>query len=155
MELGIDVGDLDRVIQVGTPPSVSSFLQRMGRSGRRTDTVRNFLFLATNDSELLLNLAIARLWREGFVEYVESPALPAHLYAQQIMALALQEKGVTIGDLNDWLGTTFETVSAGDRADIVDHMLATEMLQSDGALLGVVARGECEVGGVELGARSG
>jgi ATP-dependent Lhr-like helicase len=73
MELGIDVGDLDRVIQVGAPPSVSSFLQRMGRSGRRTGTVRNFLSLATNESELLLNLGIARLWQEGFVEQVHPP----------------------------------------------------------------------------------
>jgi ATP-dependent Lhr-like helicase len=146
MELGIDVGDLDRVIQVGTPPSVSSFLQRMGRSGRRPDTVRNFLFLATDDSELLLNLAIARLWREGFVEYVESPALPAHLYAQQIMALALQEKGMTIGDLNDWLGTTFETVPASDQAEIINHMIATEMLHSDGGVLGLGSRAEREFG---------
>ncbi len=65
LELGIDVGDLDCVIQVGVPPSVASFLQRMGRSGRRAGTVRNFLFLATSDSELLLALGIARLWREG------------------------------------------------------------------------------------------
>ena len=146
MELGIDVGDLDRVVQVGAPPSVSSFLQRMGRSGRRTGTVRNFLFLATNESELLLNLGIARLWREGFVEKIQPPALPAHLYAQQVMALALQEKGITIGDLNDWLGTTFETVSAGDQADIVDHMIATEMLHSDGGVLGLGARAEREFG---------
>ena len=51
LELGIDVGDLDRVIQVGVPSSVASFLQRMGRSGRRAGAVRNFLFLATTDSE--------------------------------------------------------------------------------------------------------
>jgi ATP-dependent helicase Lhr and Lhr-like helicase len=146
MELGIDVGDLDRVIQVGAPPSVSSFLQRMGRSGRRTGTVRNFLSLATNESELLLNLGIARLWRDGFVEHVIPPALPAHLYAQQVMALALQEKGITIRDVNDWLGTTFETVSTGDQADIVDHMIATEMLHADGGVLGLGARAEREFG---------
>lgn len=146
MELGIDVGDLDRVIQVGTPPSVSSFLQRMGRSGRRKGTVRNFLFLATNDSEFLLNLGIARLWREGFIENVDPPALPAHLYAQQAMALALQENGITIRDLSDWLGTTFETIPATDQAEIVNHMLATEMLHSDGGVIGLGARAEREFG---------
>lgn len=146
MELGIDVGDLDRVIQVGAPPSVSSFLQRMGRSGRRTGTVRNFLSLATNESELLLNLGIARLWQDGFVEHVDPPALPAHLYGQQLMALALQEKGIPIGDLKDWLGTTFDTVSAGDQADILDHMIATEMLHSDGGVLGLGAQAEREFG---------
>jgi ATP-dependent helicase Lhr and Lhr-like helicase len=61
LELGIDVGDLDHVIQVAAPPSVASFLQRMGRSGRRAGTVRNFLFLATSETDLLLDLGISRL----------------------------------------------------------------------------------------------
>jgi ATP-dependent helicase Lhr and Lhr-like helicase len=146
LELGIDVGDLDRVIQVGAPPSVASFLQRMGRSGRRAGSVRNFLFLATSDSELLLALGIARLWRDGYVERVESPAQPAHIYAQQIMALALQEKGLSISDLDNWLGGTFETVSPSDKADIVDHMIATGMLHSDGGVLGLGALAEQEFG---------
>ncbi|RWO03905.1 MAG: DEAD/DEAH box helicase [Mesorhizobium sp.] len=146
LELGIDVGDLDRVIQVGAPPSVASFLQRMGRSGRRAGTVRNFLFLATNDSELLLALGIARLWREGYVEPVEPLAQPAHLYAQQVMALALQEKGIARSDLDDWLGTTFKAVSAGDQADIIDHMIATGMLHSDAGVFGLGARAEREFG---------
>jgi ATP-dependent helicase Lhr and Lhr-like helicase len=146
MELGIDVGDLDRVIQVGTPPSVSSFLQRMGRSGRRTGTIRNFLFLSTNDSEFLLNLGIARLWQAGFVEHVDPPALPAHLYAQQVMALALQENGIALGDLYNWLGTTFETIPENDQAEIINHMIATEMLHSDGGVLGLGTRAEREFG---------
>jgi ATP-dependent Lhr-like helicase len=49
LELGIDVGDLDRVIQVDAPGTVSSFLQRMGHTGRRPGTARNCLFLATTD----------------------------------------------------------------------------------------------------------
>jgi ATP-dependent Lhr-like helicase len=68
LELGIDVGDLDRVVQIGAPPSVASFLQRMGRTGRRAGAGRNCLFLATDDAELLLALGIAKLWRAGSVE---------------------------------------------------------------------------------------
>ena len=48
LELGIDVGDLDRVIQIDAPATVSSFLQRMGRTGRRA-APSNCLFLATSD----------------------------------------------------------------------------------------------------------
>jgi ATP-dependent Lhr-like helicase len=146
LELGIDVGDLDRVIQVGTPSSVASFLQRMGRSGRRAGAARNFLFLATSDSELLLALGITTLWREGFVEQVNPPPQPAHLYAQQVMALALQEKGITIGDVSAFLGTTFDVLSLEDRRHIVDHMLGTGILHEDGGVLGLGARAELEFG---------
>jgi ATP-dependent Lhr-like helicase len=146
LELGIDVGDLDIAIQVGTPPSVSSFLQRMGRTGRRPGTVRNFLFLTTSDSELLLALGIARLWREGYVEHVEPPAQPAHIFAQQVMALALQERGIAVSDLGDWLGATFEAVSTSDQADIIEHMTATGILHSDGGVLGLGTRAEQEFG---------
>ena len=44
IELGIDVGDLDRVVQIDAPPSVTAFLQRMGRSGRRAGTSRTACF---------------------------------------------------------------------------------------------------------------
>ncbi len=43
LELGIDVGDLDRVIQIDAPATAASFLQRIGRTGRRTGTARNCL----------------------------------------------------------------------------------------------------------------
>jgi len=52
LELGMDVGDLDRVIQVNSPPTVAAFLQRPGRSGRRPGTIRSCLFLALNEDEL-------------------------------------------------------------------------------------------------------
>ena len=93
LELGLDVGDLDRVIQVGAPLGVASFIQRMGRTGRRSGTSRNCLFLVTNDYELLACLALVALWREGQVEAVRAPPRPSHIYAQQVMALVPQEGG--------------------------------------------------------------
>jgi ATP-dependent Lhr-like helicase len=53
LELGIDVGDLDRVIQIDAPTSVASFLQRLGRTGRRPGTTRNCLFLTLDQGGLL------------------------------------------------------------------------------------------------------
>ena len=70
LELGIDVGDLDRVIQIDAPATVSSFLQRMGRTGRRAGTHANCLFLATTDEALLRAAALVELWRQGYVEPV-------------------------------------------------------------------------------------
>ena len=50
LELGVDVGDLDRVIQINSPATVAAFLQRLGRSGRRPGTSRNALFLSLFDT---------------------------------------------------------------------------------------------------------
>lgn len=62
LELGIDVGDLDRVIQLGAPATVSSFLQRLGRTGRRTGSVRNCLFLGPNEESVLHAAGLLRCW---------------------------------------------------------------------------------------------
>jgi ATP-dependent Lhr-like helicase len=62
LELGIDVGDLDRVIQIDSPSTVSSFLQRMGRTGRRSGSLRNCLFLTTNQDAFMLALGVTHLW---------------------------------------------------------------------------------------------
>ena len=146
LELGLDVGDLDRVVQIGAPPSVASFLQRMGRTGRRSGTTRNCLFLTTNDEELLAVLAITSLWREGIIEPVMAPALPAHIYAQQVMALALQEGGITRPDLDAWLVDAMEVVPREVRVEVVRHMLSTGVLAEDAGVIGLGERGEREFG---------
>lgn len=96
LELGIDVGDLDRVIQIDAPYTVASFLQRIGRTGRRLGSSRNCLFLATKEDAFLRALALLQLWRKGYVEPIEPPARPMHIYAQQTMALALQQKASSL-----------------------------------------------------------
>lgn len=104
LELGIDVGDLDRVVQIDAPRTVSSFLQRMGRTGRRPGASRNCLVLATTDDALLRGAAVLRLWAAGHVEPAVPPPLPLHVLAQQVMALALQERGLVRGTWQDWIG---------------------------------------------------
>ena len=103
LELGIDVGDLDRVIQVDAPGTVSSFLQRMGRTGRRPGMARNCLFLATSDEGLLRAAGLIELWAAGFVEPAVPPPEPLHILAQQLMALALQERGIGRAEWLDWV----------------------------------------------------
>jgi hypothetical protein len=111
LELGIDVGDLDRVVQIDAPRSVSSFLQRMGRTGRRPGAARNCLVLATTDDALLRGAAVMRLWAAGYVEPAAPPPLPLHILAQQVMALALQEHGLIRGAWRAWVGAVPEFAS--------------------------------------------
>lgn len=76
LELGLDVSDLGRVIQIDAQATVSGFLQRLGRSGRRPGSTRNCLLLATYDDGLLRALALLRLWRKGYVEPLQAPPAP-------------------------------------------------------------------------------
>ncbi|MFN8074157.1 MAG: DEAD/DEAH box helicase [Kineosporiaceae bacterium] len=96
LELGIDVGDLDRVVQLGAPASVASLLQRLGRTGRRPGSRRNMTFLALDDSELLRAVALLLLLEEGFVEPVIPPPRPLHVASQQLLGLALQKGRIDV-----------------------------------------------------------
>jgi ATP-dependent Lhr-like helicase len=91
LELGIDVGDLDRVILIDSPPRVSSVLQRCGRTGRRLGARRNCLFLCISEEMLIQAVAITRLLHSGWVEPVAGPPLPLHLAAQQLLARVLSD----------------------------------------------------------------
>jgi ATP-dependent Lhr-like helicase len=149
LELGIDVGDLDRVIQIDAPGSVASFLQRMGRTGRRKGTMRNCLFVATDDEGLMIASAIVRLWREGFVEPINPPVTPWHLVAQQAIALILQNRGLARASLEAQLTDIFFDLDANKISQIIGTMLSRSILCEDegvGGLLGLGETGEDEFG---------
>ncbi|MBI3547951.1 MAG: DEAD/DEAH box helicase [Elusimicrobia bacterium] len=86
LELGIDVGFIDLVCQVGSPRAIATFLQRVGRSGHRLGVVpRGRLFALTRD-ELLESLALLRAVRAGRLDAVELPEAPIDILIQQIVA---------------------------------------------------------------------
>ena len=149
LELGIDIGDLDRVIQVDAPGTVSSFLQRMGRTGRRPGTRRNYLFLTTSRDAHLLACGLVRLWARGFVEPVVPPASPFHILAQQILALTLQNDGLSRGGWRDWVAGMpgFRALPTDDLDSIEHHLLDEEFLFDDGGILSFGPEGEASFGG--------
>ena len=146
LEFGLDVGDLDRVIQIDAPPSVSSFLQRMGRTGRRPGTRRNCLMLATSSEALMIAVGIGRPWRDGFLEAVRPPPSPAHIFAQQVMALALQEGGIADRDWRWWLDDVLAGVDRTTEGEVVAYMLEQRILAQDGGVLGLGPAGEAAFG---------
>lgn len=137
LELGIDVGDLDRVIQIDAPTTVTSFLQRLGRTGRRPGSRRNCLFLATNDDGLLRAAGLLRLWSQGYVEPVLPPPSPLHIFAQQILALVLQEGAIGRYTWRDWLGAMpgFTGLPEEHIEATLDHLVASGWLFEDAGML--------------------
>lgn len=148
LELGIDVGDLHRVIQIDAPASVASFLQRMGRTGRRPGTPRNCLFLATDDDSLLRAAGLIELWSGGYLEPIVPPPEPYHILAQQVMALCLQERGVGRRDWQGWLCgvPAFVAMPVGRIRETIDWMLADGILCEDEGILWLGRKGEEEFG---------
>ncbi|MGW7402191.1 DEAD/DEAH box helicase [Streptomyces sp. NPDC054833] len=144
LELGIDVGDLDRVIQIDSPASVASFLQRIGRTGRRSGSVRNCLFLTTRKDTLLQAAGLLLLWSRGWVEPVLPPPEPRHMVAQQLLAVTLQQH--KLGDQlwdRQWNGLAPFDKSA---APILRFLTEEGFLDSDGGMLFVGPEAERRFG---------
>ncbi|MDV6292343.1 DEAD/DEAH box helicase [Rhodococcus aetherivorans] len=129
LELGIDVGDLDRVIQINAPRTVSSFLQRLGRTGRRPGTARNCLFLGLTDQAALDTLGLLQCWSTGWVEPVLPTPQPRHIAAQQLLAAALQTRRVPLSGWRETWGSL--PLFDADGQVIFDHLLAEGFLEHD------------------------
>ena len=146
LELGIDVGDLDKVIQIDAPSTVSSFLQRMGRTGRRGDSKRNCLFLTTNDNAFLLALGITQRWSEAWVEAAIPPAKPWPIMAQQAMVATLERGEMPTHELADVLVGSFPELAHAQIGRLVEHLVQLEYLDRSEAIVRVGIRLEREFG---------
>ena len=149
LELGIDVGNLDYVIQIDAPPSVASLLQRLGRAGRREGSSRNLMMLATDERGLLFGAAVLLKWSEGFIEPIVPPPMPLHLVGQQVLALALQEGQVGRNTWKEWLGTPFALGPDAEAHsdEIVSYMIEEDYLVDTGAgMLSVGISAEADFG---------
>jgi ATP-dependent Lhr-like helicase len=143
LELGVDIGDLDHVIQIDAPSTVASFLQRLGRTGRRTGSVRNALLLTTRPETLWMAAALLLLWQRGYVEPVVAPVLPRHIVAQQLLGLILQERRLVRADMFGWLGGLANVPGADEvQAYLVDEGFLAE----DAGLVSIGPRAEREFG---------
>ena len=91
LELGIDIGSVDLVCQIGSPRSVSVGLQRIGRAGHWRGAVSKGRIFATTRDELLECAALVRAIREGDLERIAIPEAPLDILAQQIVAMCAAE----------------------------------------------------------------
>jgi ATP-dependent Lhr-like helicase len=96
LELGIDIGTVDLVCQIGSPRSIAVTLQRVGRSGHHVGTVdhphtpKGRLFATTRD-ELIECAALVRAIRRGRLDRLEMPAWPLDVLAQQLVAICASD----------------------------------------------------------------
>ena len=124
LELGIDIGDLDQVILIQTPPSVSAAIQRIGRSGHRVKEVSSGVFYPTHGHDFLYAAVAARCVVEMDIESLKPVECPLDVLAQVIISMTGIEKW-DIDELYSFLKTSFSYRSLARRQfDLVLEMLA-------------------------------
>ena len=95
LELGIDMGAVDLVVQIETPPSVASGMQRIGRAGHHVESVSRGVVFPKYRGDLLATAAIARAMMDGAVEATRVPQNPLDVLTQHVVAAcALDEWSV-------------------------------------------------------------
>ncbi|MBP7176435.1 MAG: DEAD/DEAH box helicase [Thermoclostridium sp.] len=144
LELGIDIGRLERIIQLEAPASVSSFLQRLGRSGRRGNPSEMW-FLCREQKpsgvpllpyqipwRLLQSIAIIQLYiKERWVEPPASRKYPLGMLYHQTMSIILSTGEVSLPTLEKRiLGMAcFSHITPQDFRMLIDHLVTLEHLQ--------------------------
>ena len=94
LELGIDMGAVDLVVQVEAPPSVASGLQRVGRAGHNVGDVSRGIIFPKYQGDLVQSAVVAERMRSGAIEELKIPHNPLDVLAQQIVAMTA---------VDDWL----------------------------------------------------
>lgn len=138
LELGVDIGELDRILQLGGLSSPSAFLQRVGRTGRRPGKPRHFRGLTQDIDELLLLTATVSLGLEHTSDSLRLPTCSFHLLAHQLLCLSLQENGVTPRFAWDVLSRShaFSKIGHEEFSGLVEHMRQEDFLRvADGVLV--------------------
>jgi ATP-dependent Lhr-like helicase len=99
LELGIDMGAVDLVIQVESPKSVARGLQRVGRAGHELGAVSKGRIFPKFRADLLESAVVARRMRDGAIEETAIPRNPLDVLAQQVVAICADEE-IAVDDLH-------------------------------------------------------
>ena len=91
LELGIDMGAIDLVVQVESPPSVASGLQRIGRAGHHVGAVSRGIVFPKHRSDLVQAAVVVERMATGDIEAVKVPANPLDVLAQQVVAMCAMD----------------------------------------------------------------
>lgn len=144
LELGIDIGSVDEVVQIDATHSIASLIQRVGRSGRR-EGEKSFLYLyATNGWSLLQSLACYTLYLEGFIEPPQVTAKAYDIFLHQVLSIVKGYSGLNYKDLMAQLekNFAFSGIIRDEQESIVHHLVAMDLLEQIGKELIIGVEGE-------------
>ncbi|GEN74315.1 DEAD/DEAH box helicase [Chryseobacterium hagamense] len=134
LELGIDIGNVDEVVQIDATNSIASLIQRVGRSGRREGRASNLYLYSTDRWSLLQSLACWLLYSEQYIEPVEVIEKPYDVLLHQILSVIKGSSGLYLHELLAKINEnpTFSLISEGEAKEIVNHLQEIGFLEKLG-----------------------
>lgn len=144
LELGIDIGSVDQVVQIDATHSIASLIQRVGRSGRRDDKASNLFLFATNRWTLLQSVACWLLYEEKYIEPVLLNEKPYDILVHQMLSIVKGLSGISkkqlIAEMRQ--NATFKSIDASEIEEIIDDLVEKDLLEQLGPELILGIEGE-------------
>ncbi len=131
LELGIDIGAVDAVVQIDATHSIASLIQRVGRSGRKEGDRSNLYLYATNECSLLQSIACWLLYKEGFIEPPQKNEKPYDILVHQALSITKGHSGIILTELINQLqeNATFRAMEYSEIDEILKHLIEIDFLE--------------------------
>ncbi|MFC3885450.1 DEAD/DEAH box helicase [Bacillus songklensis] len=142
LELGIDIGDVDLVIQLDSTFTVSSLKQRLGRSGRKRNSNQILQLYSTNSDSLLQSIAVMELALDKWIEPAKGYPLPYDILFHQIISICAEKNGLTKQELIRIISKNhiFHSLDRNKVGELICYMIEQDILEK------LSGRGELIVG---------
>jgi ATP-dependent Lhr-like helicase len=131
LELGIDIGTVDEVVQIDATHSIASLIQRVGRSGRKEGESSNLYLYATNEWSLLQSIACWLLYKEGFIEPPQKNEKPYDILVHQALSITKGHSGIRLTELINQLkeNAAFKQIELSEIDEILNHLIEIDFLE--------------------------
>lgn len=131
LELGIDIGTVDEVVQIDATHSIASLIQRVGRSGRKDGETSNLYLYATNEWSLLQSIACWLLYKEGFIEPPQKNEKPFDILVHQALSITKGHSGILLTELINQLkeNAAFREIELTEIDEILKHLVDIDFLE--------------------------
>ncbi|MBZ0202947.1 MAG: DEAD/DEAH box helicase [Ignavibacteria bacterium] len=131
LELGIDIGTVDEVVQIDATHSISSLIQRVGRSGRKEGESSNLYLYATTKWNLLQSIACWLLYTEGFIELPQKNEKPYDILLHQALSITKGHSGILLTKLVKQLkeNAAFNQIEVLEIEQILNYLIEIDLLE--------------------------
>ncbi|MDX4973862.1 DEAD/DEAH box helicase [Myroides odoratimimus] len=144
LELGIDIGSVDKVVQIDSTFNIASLVQRIGRSGRKDGQESKVVLYNTNSWFLLQSIAIWELYQQGVIDSKTNAVYPFDILVHQVLSVIRSRNGITQKELINYFeqNYSFEHFTAIQIEQTIQSLLEKQIIEQTGQELLISLEGE-------------